>query len=332
MLSLVTGATGPVGSHLVDALLLRGERVRALVPPSRSTHRLRELGVETRVGNLADSATLNFATRGVDCVFHCAEMGGDWGLPGDFRQANVHVLRQVLAAATRAKVPKFVLLSTTDVYGFPSRPVTESERPSPRGFPYSDSKIEGESLAWNHYNRVGLPICVIRPSSTYGPRCQLLVVALLKALQKRSLVMIDGGNHVAGLTYVGNLVDALMLAADSQASVGQAYNISDGSKVTWRNYICALADLCELPHPTRSRSHSMAYALASLWESYYRLLGRTEHPPLTRMMVELMGTDQGFPIDKAMSDLGYRPRVSFDEGISHVRGWLRRTGVLEMDW
>jgi len=332
MLNLVTGATGPVGSHLVDALVLRGERVRALVPPSRSAQRLRELGVDTRVGNLMDSATLNSAAEGADRVFHCAGLISDWGLAEDFRQANVHSLRRVLGAATRAKASRFVLLSTTDIYGYPGRPVTESERPSPRGFPYLDSRVEAESLIWNHYRRVGLPVCVIRPASVYGPRCRLLVVGLIETLLKRGMVMIDEGNHVAGLAYVGNVVDALILGAESEAGIGRAYNVCDASDVTWRDYIHALADLAEVPRPTRSYSHSTAYALASLWEGYYRLLGRTRRPPLTRRMVELMGTDQAFPIDRAMNDLGFRPRVGFEEGMGHVRDWLRREGIVEMTW
>lgn len=329
MQSLVTGATGLIGSHLVEALIVRGEEVRALVRPTSRTARLRELGVELRVGNLMDNATLMSAARGADRIFHCAALVSDWGVMADFEQANVRGVRNMLAAATRADVSRFVFLSTTDVYGFPGRPVTESERPSPRGFPYPDTKIQGETLVWNHWRRVGLPICVIRPAAVYGPRAQLLVVAVLQALRRRRMVLIDGGRHVAGLTYVGNLVDALILAADSEVSVGQAYNICDGSDFTWRDYLRAMADLIEVPRPRRSHSHRVAYALATLWEGYYRMLGRTQRPPMTRMMVELMGTDQEFPIDKARDQLGYRARVSFEEGLRHTGDWVKQTRLFE---
>jgi nucleoside-diphosphate-sugar epimerase len=327
MLSLVTGATGLIGSHLVDALILRGERVRALVRPESDARRLRELGVEIRVGTLRDNATLMAAAQGVEQVYHCAALVGDWGLAEDFEEANVHGVRNVLAAATRAGVSKFIHLSTTDIYGYPGRPAVESEKPSPRGFAYADSKIEGESLVWNHHRTVGLPTCIIRPATVYGPRCQF-GVQVIEALRKRQAVLIDRGRYIAGLTYVGNLADAIILAADSATSVGQAYNIADGSKVTWGEYINALAALAELPRPTRSYSHDFAYALASLWESYYHLLGRTQRPLLTRTLVELMGTDQDFPIDKAKRDLGYRPRVSFEEGIKHTGDWLRQEKLL----
>ncbi len=331
MLNLVTGATGFVGSHLVEALVLRGEKVRALVRPTSHTQVLRRLGVELRIGNLSDNATLIAAMQGVDRVFHCAALVSDWGPEEDFRLANVSGVRSVLAAATSARVGRLIHLSTSDVYGFPGRPAFETEHPSPRGFPYADSKIEGEALVWNHYQNVGLPICILRPATVYGPRSSLTVMALIEALRNRRTVLIDHGRHVAGLTYVGNLVDAMILAADQEASIGQTYNVSDDSPITWRQYIDALAELAEVPRPTRSLSHTPAALLASFWESYYRMTGRTERPPWTHWMVELLGTDQIFPSDKIKRELGYRPRVSFEQGIRYTGDWLHQNHLLEWD-
>ena len=234
MLNLVTGATGLIGSNLVEALTVRGEHVRALVRPSSRAQRLAELGVEVRIGSLSDNATLMAATQGVDRVFHCAALVRDWGTVPDFEEANVHGVRNMLAAATRAKVSKFVFMSTSDVYGFPGQAVDETERPSPRGFPYSDTKVDGESLVWNHYRRVKLPVTVLRPATVYGPGAQLMVNTLVTGLQKRQITLIDEGEHIAGLTYVGNLVDALLLVADSEQSIGQAYN--DAFVQNWEYY------------------------------------------------------------------------------------------------
>ncbi|MEA3407830.1 MAG: NAD-dependent epimerase/dehydratase family protein [Chloroflexota bacterium] len=328
VVSLVTGATGLIGSHLVETLVMRGETVRALVRPTSEKRRLRELGVDIRIGDLADAAALMAVAKGANRIFHCAALVRDWGVEEAFRQANVHGVRNILAAATRAKVDKFVHLSTTDIYGFVGKRVTEKERPAPRGFPYADSKIEAESLVWNHRRRVGLPVCVIRPGTVYGPQAHLFVTDMLEAIRNREAILIDGGHHIAGLTYVGNLVDALILAADSKVAVGEAYNVSDDSDVTWQQYLYTLADVAELPRPTRSHPHWFAYLLATAWENYYHLTGRTERPPMTRMMVETMGTDQVFSIEKAKEQLGYRPRVSFEEGMQHTAAWLRSEGLL----
>jgi len=329
MLNLVTGATGLIGGHLVEALVLRGEQVRAFVRPTSHTERLRALGVEMRVGQLMDNASLVAAAQGVDRVFHCAALVSDWGLPEDFQQANVHGTRNVLAAAARARVSRFVFLSSTDVYGFPGVAVDETERPSPRGFPFADSKIAAESLVWNHRRRVGLPTCIIRPGTVYGPGSRFLLTLLVEPLRRRRLLLIDDGRHTTGLTYVGNLIDAIILAADRDESVGQAYNITDGSGVTWRELVDALADLLQMPRPTRQRSHRSAYAIASIWEHYYHITGRAQRPPLTRYLVELMGTDQEYSIDKAREQLGYRPRVSFSEGMRRVGDWLLQEGYLD---
>ncbi len=327
MLNLVTGATGLIGSHLVEALLARGERVRALVRPTSDTARLRELGVELRIGGLNDNATLMSAAQGVDRIYHCAGLVQDYGPPEAFEQANVSGVRNILAAATRAEVSRFIYLSTTDIYGFPGRPTTENERPSPRGIAYTDSKIEGESLVWNHRRRVGLPTIILRPATVYGPGSRQLVVGLVEQLRHRQLPWIDEGRHVAGLTYVGNLVDLMLLAADKEEAVGQVYNVADGSSVTWADYVGRLASIAELPPPRKSYPYRRAYTLATLWENWYSLRGRTDRPPLTRLMVELMGTDQLFPITKAERELGFVPRVTLDQGMRAVANWMKRNGL-----
>lgn len=328
MLNLVTGATGLVGSNLVQALLARGEQVRALIRPTSRAGSLRQLGVDIRVGSLNDNPALMSAAKGVDRIFHCAALVSDWGTLADFEQTNVSGVRNILAAATRAQVSRFVYISTTDVYGFPGRPTIESERPSPRGFDYADTKIQGEGLVWNHHRRVGLPTTIVRPATVYGPRAQLLVTGVIRALQRRRMVLIDHGEHLSGLTYVGNLVDALVLAAESDKAIGQAYNVSDGTDVTWKQYSDALADLVSVPRASRNYSHDVALVMATFWEGYYRLVGRNERPPMTRLMVELMGTDQSFPIEKAREELGYQPRVMMAEGMQYIGDWIRQTGLL----
>jgi nucleoside-diphosphate-sugar epimerase len=329
MRNLVTGSTGFIGSHLVEALLLRGEQVEALARPTSNVHHLRELGAEVRVCTLEDQATLVAASSGVDRIWHCAALVDDWGPPDTFVQANVEGTRNILAAATRAKASRFIYLSTSDVYGFPGRATLETEKPAPRGLPYVDTKIEGESLVWNHSKAVGLPVTVLRPGTVYGPRSRALVLPIVQALIGRKGYLIDHGKHLAGLCYVGNLVDALLLAGDSTAALGQAYNITDGSQVTWADFINALADAIQMPHPVRNYSHWQAYTMASLWESYFSLLGRNDRPRITKLAVELMGTEQDFPIDKARSQLGYRPRVSFADGIKATVDWLKKSNLID---
>ncbi len=331
MLNLVTGATGFIGSHLVEALLLRGEQVHALVRPTSNTHVLKDLGADVHLGNLDDQATLMAAAEGADRIWHCAALVNDWGPPDAFVQANVDGVRNILAVATRAKVKRFIFLSTSDVYGFPSRPTLESEKLAPRGLPYADTKVEGEMLVRNHFLKVGLPITIIRPGTVYGPRSVTLVLPIVRALLERRGYTIDRGRHLAGLTFVGNLVQAMLQAGDVPEAVGEAYNITDGTNITWAQFIHALADAMQVPHPERNYSHWQAYALASFLESTYTLQGKNGRPWITRLAVELMGTDQDFPIEKARKQLGYRPCVSFEDGIKATVAWLRQAGHIELE-
>jgi len=328
MKNLVTGATGLVGSHLVEALLLRGESVRAYARPTSHAASLRKRGVEVHIGHLTDQASVVAAADGVDRIFHCAELARDWGPTIAFQQANVDGVQSLLGAATRVGA-RFIFLSTTQVYGFPGTPADEGVAPSPRGFGYSDSKIEAEALVRARHRAVRLPTVIIRRGTVYGPGATRTVLSLVDALHEHSLTLFDGGKHIAGLTYVGNLVDAMVLAGDSEDAAGRIYNVTDGSDVTWRHYIHALADGLQLARPSKSQPRWLAYLLAMFWENYYRMTGRNDRPPMTTMNVEVMGTDQIYPIDRARRELGYAPRVAIEEGIDRTIEWLRREGHAE---
>ncbi len=328
MKNLVTGATGLVGTHLVQALLLRGESVRAYARPSSDVASLRQRGVDVHIGHLTDQASIVSAADGVDRIFHCAELARDWGPPIAFQQANVDGVRSVLGAATRVGA-KFIFLSTTHVYGFPGTPADESVAPSPRGLGYCDSKIEAEALVRARHRAVRLRTVIIRRGTVYGPHATRTVLSIVDALRERSLTLYDGGKHIAGLTYVGNLVDAMILAGDSEDAAGRIYNITDGSDVTWRQYIHALADGLQLARPSKSQPRWIAYLLATFWENYYRLTGRNDRPPMTTMNVEVMGTDQIYPIERAKRELGYAPRVGIEEGVDRTIEWLRQEGLAE---
>src|SRR5262245_60116697 len=113
---LITGATGFVGSHLAEACLTRGWRVRALVRPATNATRLESLGAEVIRGDLTDVEAVTRAATDVDHVFHCAAKVGDWGSVDEYRAVNVHPLRTLLTASRSSQLKRFVLLSSLGVY------------------------------------------------------------------------------------------------------------------------------------------------------------------------------------------------------------------------
>jgi nucleoside-diphosphate-sugar epimerase len=233
-----------------------------------------------------------------------------------------------LEVAVEAGVSRFIHVSTTDVYGYPDYPVDEFAPYRPRGWYYGDTKIEGERLVWSYYNERSLPITVVRPVSIYGPRSIALVLDIVDQLKKGSMVHIGKSIKSAGLAYVTNVVDMLIRAAESENSVGQAYNASDGSDITWRQYVDRLAEILGTTSPRVVIPYRLAYLAGWTMEKTYKALRNETRPLLTRMTVELLGTDQGFSINKARRELGYEPKVGFDEGMRQVEIWLRQIGSI----
>ncbi len=324
--NLVTGGSGFLGSHLVEALVERGDEVRVLVRPTSNIAHLKSIGVELAYGHLDDVQSLRSATQGIERIYHCAAIAADWGAWETFHAANVTGVRNLLDAAMEVGVSKFIHVSTTDVYGCPDYPADETAPHRQRGWPYGDTKIEGERLVWNYYHQHDLPVTVVRPTNIYGPRSTTFVQEIVELLKSGSMVHIGKGLKPAGLAYVTNVVDVILRAAESKSSVGQAYNASDGSEVTWRQYVDQLAEIVGVSSPRVVIPYRLAYLAGWAMEKTYGALRIETRPLLTRMAAELFGTHQGFSINKACQELGFEPKVGFNEGMHRVEIWLHQTG------
>ena len=173
-----------------------------------------------------------------------------------------------------------------------------------------------------------MPISVVRPVNIYGPRSTTFVLEIAGLLKKKSMVHIGNGLKSAGLVYVTNVVDVMLLVAENDISIGQAYHASDGSNVTWPQYVNRLADIIGAPHPRISIPYRPAYIIGWLMEKIYGTLAVKTRPLLTRMAVEFLETDHGFSIEKSQKDLNYTPIVDFDEGMQHVKDWLLQIGFI----
>ena len=323
---LVTGASGFLGGHLVEALVARGERVRVLVRPTSGTAVLDPLDVERATGDLSDPASVRAAMEGVERVVHCAALATDWAPLDAFQRANVEGVRHATEAALQAGVSRFVHVSSTDVYGYPNATVDESAPRVRRGFAYGDSKALGEEVAWEAHER-GLPLTVVRPATIWGPRSLPFVVEMVELIEQGLMLHIGGGRTDAGLAYVDNVVDALVLAATEQAALGRTYNVHDGAGTTWREYNATLAAAVGRRKPWLSVPRRPAYAIAWMLEQVWGALGVRDRPLLSRVAVELLGTTQGFDTTRIRTELGWSPRVGFDEGMARVQAWLDERGT-----
>lgn len=325
MKSLVTGATGFIGSHLVEALQAAGDQVRALVRPTSDTQYLERLGVERCIGDLTDPPSLARAVEYEDRVFHCGAVSTDWDSLGVSYAVNVEGTAALADAALRAGVRKFVYVSTTEVYGHPDAPVSEDAPYRYRGWPYCDTKIEAEKRVWE-YHRRGLPVTVLRPATVYGPRCHILVIEIVETLRSGQMMLLDRGRKTAGLCYVTDLTDLMLQVGQAEVGLGRVYNVADGAETTWAEFINGLAALMGLSPVRFCPPRRLAYPVGWLMEKWAGLRGAGHRPLLTRQAVETLGTHQGFSIDRARRELGFEPKVFLEEGLRLTGEWLRAEG------
>ncbi len=324
---LVTGASGFIGSHLVERLLAEGHPVRCLVRERSDTRHLERLGAELAPGTLEHPGSLQRAAEGCDYVVHCGAMVSDWGTVQEIEAVNVTGTRHLLAAAGEAGVRRFVHVSSTDIYGYPGRSSVEESEP-PGGFRnwYAQTKLAAEAEV-AQAAQAGLETVVLRPATVWGPRSREVVGEIGSAIRGGYMLLVEDGRRIAGLVYVENLVDAFALALRHTDAAGEAFNVTDGLPVTWRQFTDGLAAGIGAGPARLSMPYGVARGLGTGLEQGYRLLRRTTRLSapalLSRQAVDIMGVDQSFSNRKAREVLGWEPRVGYAAAMQTTVTWLR---------
>lgn len=327
-LCLVTGASGFIGGHVARRLRAEGYAVRCLVRPTSDTSALKALGVELVTGDLASPRTLKGVAEGCRRVVHCGALVSDWATIAEIREVNVAGTRSLLAASLAAAVERFVHLSSTDVYGYPGTPeVDESYPPGRFSNWYSETKRAAEAEVRRAAESRAMAAVILRPATVYGPGSKDVVGEMARAIRGGHMLLVNGGRPLAGLVYVQNLADAVLLALRHEAAPGEAFNVTDGLDVTWRRFLDDLAEGLGYRSPRWSVPYPAAYGLAFLLEHAYRLLRRTTRlrtaPLLSRQAVHVLGRNQDFSNRKARQLLGWEPGVDYPRGLEATLAWLR---------
>ncbi|HVC34050.1 MAG TPA: NAD-dependent epimerase/dehydratase family protein [Chloroflexota bacterium] len=321
---LVTGATGLLGSHVVDLLVERGEAVRALVRPGEDVQRLLCSNVEICRGDLGDASSLKAAVSSVDRVLHCAARTGPWGPAADYQVANVTGLRSLLDHARAAGVQRFVHVSSVTVHGNDVRGTADETAPfrvEPN--PYSRSKVQGERIVRQMIEKEELPVTVVRPGLIYGPRDRSSFGRFATMIRRRTMVVIGTGHNHLPLVYVRDVAEGLLRASEVADAVGQTYLLVNDEPVTQHDYLAAIASELGVPPPAMHVPYHLALGLGTVAE----LLGhlqRREHPPaLTRYGLQVLGGENRFLVDRARRELGFSPRIDLAEGVRRSVAWYR---------
>lgn len=331
MKALVTGATGFLGSHLVDRLLQAGHEVRCLARNPEKAKRLMDLGLEIAWGDLRNPESLKAACRGIDCVFHAAAKVSDWGPWREFEENTVKGTENMLQAAVQAGVPRFLQVSTIGVYDRkllrPGTSPVREEDPLTGGNDvefYSKAKMMAEKSAVGFHNRGEIAVTVIRPSTIYGPRDEPTILRLIQLVTGPFAVWIGDYNPDLGMVYVTDVADLCVEAAVQNVAIGRVYNAGPGFKVPLREFIVACCRALDLPVPGRAVPYWLTSLIAIIAESVAKLTRKKEPPILTRAELEFLTIlEQHCDISRAKRELGWQPKVGLEEGIRATAEWAR---------
>jgi len=271
-------------------------------------------------GDLADAGAMRAGAEGCELAFHAAATLGDWGRPEDFERGNVTGTFNVLAACADAGVRRLVHVGTEAALmaGEPLVEVDESAPLRPDSpVLYSATKARAEQAVLDA-NREGFETVVVRPRFVWGAGDTTLLPAITEMVRRGRFVWIAGGRHRTSITHVDNTVEGLMLGA-VRGRPGNAYFVTDGEPVSFREFVTELLATQDVAAPSRSVPKPVAGALARAGEALWRLLRLPGSPPMTRFAYWVSTQECTIRIDKARDQLGYAPVTSIDEGLAELR-------------
>jgi len=319
MTFFVTGASGFLGGRIAQLLASRGDRVRVLVRPGNDLRHLAGFRIEEAVGSLGDPAALRAAVQGCTHIIHCAAASTDWAPWETYAAANATGVRNLLEAARQLpNLERFLHVSTTDVYGYPAVPCQEEAPLVDVGLPYNRTKIRGERAVREAMAGWGMPATIIRPATIYGPRGTAFGRDIAAHLRQGTMAVFDGGRSRGGFCYVDNAADAILTATCDASAWGKVYNLADGTGAVWRDYADRMAAGLGFRRAWINLPSGIALGLARGMEALHSRVPALGRPLLTRHALLLLSVDQEFPADTARRDFGFRPTVSFDEGMERM--------------
>jgi len=330
---LVTGATGFLGSHIVDSLKQNGQEVRALARKTSDLRHLREVGAEIAFGDVVDSESLLAAAGGMDAVIHAAAivMPG-WGKWEDYERANVNGTRNALDASEKAGVKRFVYISSFTVVGDAcnaDKPIDETVPSNLVCVPdtyYDYAKMLGEQMALDYHKQGRVSVAVLRPGMLYGPRDRLIADRFHWLVHLPISFFPGRGNPRAPLIYVSDVADCAVLAATSEKAAGEVYHVVPAGDVRWRHLASAMAKAAGKPDRRISIPVWLLYGSGIILEWWGKML-RFKQPPLfTRAAARFFTEDMQVDGSKAIRELGWEPKVSVEEGCKLYVQWRRGQG------
>lgn len=323
---LVTGASGMLGRHVATTLRDRGDRVRVLQRRSAGLD-----GVEETLGSLTSAEAVRRAVDGVDAVVHVAAKVSISGPEEEFRRVNVGGTQTLIDAMRAAGVERLVNISSpsvahlgTSIVGLDATPADPRRA---RG-PYARTKAAAEQLAMAADAAGQLLVTSIRPHIVWGPGDTQLVGRIVDRASRGRLPLLDQGMALIDTTYITNASDAIVAALDRIEEIhGESFVVTNGEPRTVRDVIGGFCDAAGVPRPRLRVPGSVGRLAGRLVERAWEHRPGDDEPPMTEFLAEQLSTAHWFDQRRTRERLGWTPRVSLEEGFSHLAEHFARHPV-----
>ncbi len=319
---LVTGGSSLLARRTADALLARGDDV-VMLQRGESAVDAAQVRGDVRYADL-----VRRAVDGCDAVIHAAAKVGIVGSWDDFRSINVDGTANVIAAARELGLSRMVYVSTPSVAHAGHSLVGALADPPVTGRSdahYAESKAMAERLALGAASDA-FPVVAIRPHLVWGPGDTQLVGRIVERAKAGRLALVGGGAALIDTTYIDNAASALVAALDAAvpgaACVGKAYVIANGEPRPIRELIEGILRAAGVDARPKVVPLRLALGAGSIVEKLWARAKPDEEPPLTRFLAEQLGTAHWFDPRPARADLGWRPKVTIDQGLAELAHWF----------
>lgn len=321
---LVTGAGGFLGSHLTRALLKRNIEVHTL---GRNHYPQIDLaGVTQFQGDIRIKDDVRRALQGCEGVFHVAGHVGIWGDPKSFESINVEGTRTIIAEMKNLGIKHMVFTSSPSVvFGNSDLEGVDESTPYPAHYlaEYPRTKAEAEKLVMSSAS-ADFKVVGLRPHLIYGREDQNLFPRVLARAREDKLRIIGHGKNKVDIIHIDNAVHAHLCAWDALLNgrdvSGKSYFVANEEPVYLWKFVNQVLELNNIRPVYKHVPLWFTYMLASIFELFYRAIGRYQaEPPLTRFQVLQMAKSHYFSHKKAQEELGYHPIVSFKDSLKELK-------------
>lgn len=321
---LVTGATGFIGSKLVEELLNRNYKVRTLSRKPLETYKIKWSKVVMSIrGDLKNRESINKAVQGTDVVIHLAAQLGSWqAKEKDYYETNVEGTKILVEESEKAGIQHFIYISTAGVFGRLKQVPADEFHPCNPRYLYEKTKYLAEQYILNEI-REGFPATILRPSHVYGPG-DLNTLPLLLLLKKfHFFPLIGGGRSFFQPVFIDDLVKGIICCLEHREVVrGKTYILAGKQAITFKDYIDLVVKLLGIKVLTFPCPYIVARIVALINEFLAKLIN--VEPILTRFRVDFFGNHQCYNIKRAEHDFKYTSKISIDHGMKQAIDWYRQ--------